>query len=168
MRNRGAADIVAIMVVVLALGACAAGAYAWMLNDEAATLERKLKQAENDLKKAINVRDDLRDIKASGQSVSDADMNTIQTFFHETAKEHKFQIVRITPAKGRYRDAWEETSYRLEMKNVSRQQLGGFVADVQVKKPFLKSKEIRDVKFDENHFITSATVVFSVYSRKKP
>lgn len=166
MRTRGAADMMSIVLVALVLGGAGTGGYAYMLYDESATLERKLKQAENDLKKAINVRDDLRDIKASGQSVSQADTDTIQTFFHEKAKEHKFQINRITAPKGRYKE-WEEQSYRLEIKNVSRQQLGNFVADVQLNKPFLKSKEIREVKLDDNHFITTAVVVFSHYQRAK-
>jgi len=165
MNRRGAADLMLILLVVLFLGAAGSGGYAWMLWDEARRLEDQLKQKENDFKKAINTRDDLRDINASGMGAASGEIGTIQTFFHETAKEYKFTISKITPSTGRYKEQWTEQAYRLEVKNLSRQQLGNFIADVEVKKPFLKSKEIRDVKLDENHFIQSATIVFSHYQR---
>jgi hypothetical protein len=165
MKRRGAADLMAIVLVVLFLGAAGSGVFAYLQHEEAARLSRTLDQAGNDYKQCIKLRDELRDIKLTGGNVGESETDTIQTFFHETSKEHKFTINKITPSKTRYRETWDEQSYRLEIKNVSRQQLGNFVADVELKKPFLKSKEIRDIRFDENHFIQSAVVVFSHYTR---
>jgi len=166
-RQRGAVDIFGILIVLLGIGAAAAGYFAWSYWSESALLEKRLKQAEADFARSIKVRDDLIRMKASGQNVSADETNTIQTYFHETAQAHKFTINKINPGKSRYKDTWDEQSYRIEIKNISRQQLGNFVADVELNKPFLKSKEIRDVRFDDNHYIQSATVVFSHYTRAR-
>lgn len=154
--------LVCFLLVVTGAGV---GGYAWMLQQEAGTLERQLGQAEKDLKTVVALRDDIRDIKLSGGSISGAETDTIQTFFHETAKDHRFTITRIAPQNTIYKSTWTEQSYRLEIRNVTRQQLGNFIADVELKKPFLKSKEIRDVKFDESHAIQTVAVVFSHYQR---
>jgi hypothetical protein len=151
--------------VLLVLTGAGAGAYAYMLQQEAASLERQLTQAEKELKTVVGYRDDLRDIKLSGGSLAGSETDTIQTFFHETAKEHRFTITRIAPSSTIYKSTWTDQSYRLEIRNVTRQQLGNFIADVELKKPFLKSKEIRDVKFDEGHAIQNVAVIFSHYQR---
>lgn len=164
-RCRGAVDIMLPICFLLVVSGACAGGYAYMLQQEAASMQRQLVQAEKDLKTVVNLRDDLRDIKASGGSTSGAETDTIQTFFHDTAKDHRFTITRIAPSNTIYRATWNEQAYRLEIKNVTRQQLGNFIADVELKKPFLKSKEIRDVKFDEGHAIQSVAVIFSHYQR---
>jgi hypothetical protein len=166
MSRRGAADVLMILLVMLLLLTIGSGAYAYMIWDEAKTLERRLGQSEKDLKVAIDIRDDLREIKVSGQSAMDQETNTIQSFFVKTAQDHKFQIDKFTNTRGKYKE-WDETAYRLEFKNVTRSQLGNFIADVQIKRPFLKSKEIREVRFDDLHTIKSVTVVFSHYQRAK-
>lgn len=162
---RGAADVMVLLCLLLAAGCAGAGGWAYMLHQETTSLENQLKQATTDLPKVVGLRDDLRDIKASGGSLAGSEVDTIQTFFHETAKEHRFTISRIAPSTGVYKSTWNEQAYRLEIRNVTRQQLGNFIADVELKKPFLKSKEIRDVKFDENHAIQSVAVIFSHYTR---
>jgi uncharacterized protein HemX len=164
-RRNGAVDVMLLACVVLVLSGAGAGVYAYMLQQEAASLERQLAQSEKDLKTVVGLRDDLRDIKQSGGSLAESEKDTIQTFFHETAKEHRFTITRIAPQTTVYRSTWNEQSYRLEIKNVTRQQLGNFIADVELKKPFLKSKEIRDVKFDDSHAIQNVAVIFSHYQR---
>ncbi|MCC6741254.1 MAG: hypothetical protein IT452_19590 [Planctomycetia bacterium] len=165
-RRRGAVDILLPVCFLLVLTGAGAGVWAWMLQQEAGTVERQLGQAEKDLKAVVGLRDDLRDIRNSGGAASgSSEIDTIQTFFHDTAKEHRFTITRIAPSNTIYRSTWTEQSYRLEIKNVTRQQLGNFIADVELKKPFLKSKEIRDVKFDEQHSIQTVAVVFSHYQR---
>lgn len=166
-RSRGAVDVMTLICFLLVATGAGAGGYAWMLHQDAGTAERKLKQDDGELRTVVGLRDDLRDIKAGGGSLSGSDTELIQTFFMDTAKEHRFTISRIAPSSTVYRGTWNETAYRLEIKNVTRQQLGNFIADVELKKPFLKSKEIRDVKFDESHTIQSCAVIFSHYTRKK-
>ena len=165
IRQRGAVDLAALMCVVLTLSGFGAGIYAWILQGEGALLERQLAQSEKDLKTVVALRDDLRDINASGGAVKENEEGMIQTFFAKTAEEHKFTISKFSPASTRYKETWTEQSYKLDIKNVSRQQLGNFIADVELKKPCLKSKEIRDVKFDESHAIQNVAVIFSHYQR---
>ncbi|MCE9584633.1 MAG: hypothetical protein K8T20_19250 [Planctomycetes bacterium] len=165
--QRGSVDIMALLCVVLVLAGAGAGGYAYVLTQESATLTRQLGQAEKDLPTVVKLRDDIRDIKAGGGALNTNETDTIQTFFHETAKDHKFTISKIAPSSSVWKGLWNEQSYRLEIKNVSRQQLGNFIADVELKKPFLKSKEIREVKFDDSHSIQSVAVIFSHYQRIK-
>ena len=170
--KRGAADTMTIVLAFLTLLAAGTGGYTWMLYGEAQNLEKSLPQDEKNLKTAINLRDDLQDIKNRGGGVGEDETETIQSFFYATAKEHKIEIIRYSTLKSTYRNQWDEIAYTLDLsKGVSRQQLGNFMADVQLKKPFLKSKEIRDAKFDEKYedgrFISSVIVVFSHFSRIK-
>ncbi|MEK7470097.1 MAG: hypothetical protein AAB074_22235 [Planctomycetota bacterium] len=164
-RRAGAVDFMLLACFLLVVSGAGAGGYAWVLQQEAASLERQLGQAEKDLKLVVALRDDIRDIKLGGGSLAGAELSTIQTFFHETAKDHRFTITRIAPSNSIWKSLWTDQSYRLEIKNVTRQQLGNFIADVELKKPFLKSKEIRDVKFDESHAIQNVAVIFSHYQR---
>ncbi len=175
MRSRpgtraGAVDVWILLILAIGVGIAALGVYAWNTRLVVNGLEESgIDSAIQDLQLVHKTSEKIREISRNASSVPDnQDAAMLLTFFEQQAREAGIDSTKIKGMQplptGQPRDGYREVSFKLQMQEITRDQLGKFLFRVEDQKPFIKSKNI-DLKLDEFHNVTEVFVTLAYYVR---
>ena len=122
-----------------------------------------------DLQLVHKISEKIREVSRNSSSGPDnQDSAMLLTYFEQQAlasgiTRDKIKGMQPLPM-GQPRDGYREVSFKLQIQEITRDQLGKFLFRVEDEKPFIKSKNI-DLKLDEFHNVAEVFVTLAYYVR---